>query len=74
MGDFLNFGRLWVFISAQLCPTLYDPKDYSPAGSSVHGISQARVLEWIDVSYSRRSSQPRDPAASPAGPAVQVDS
>ena len=45
MGNFLNFERLWVFMSAQLCPTLYDPKDYSPAGSSVHGISQARVLE-----------------------------
>ena len=32
---------------AQLCLTLSDPMDYSPRGSSVHGISQARVLEWV---------------------------
>ena len=32
---------------AQLCPTLSDPRDYSPPGSSVHGIFQARVLEWV---------------------------
>ena len=32
---------------AQLCPTLSDPMDYSPPGSSVHGIFQARVLEWV---------------------------
>ena len=31
---------------AQSCPTLSDPMDYSPPGSSVHGIFQARVLEW----------------------------
>ena len=31
----------------QLCPTLCDPMDYSPPGSSVHGIHQARVLEWV---------------------------
>ena len=37
-----------------------DPMDCSPPGSSVHGISQARVLEWIAVSFSRGSSQPRD--------------
>ena len=32
--------------SLQLCPTLCDPMDYSPSGSSVHGILQARILEW----------------------------
>ena len=32
---------------AQLCRTLYDPIDYSPPGSSVHGISQAKILEWV---------------------------
>ena len=32
---------------AQLCPTLCDPMDYSPPGSSVHGISWARILEWV---------------------------
>ena len=45
---------------AQPCLTLCDPMDYSPPGSSVHGISQARILEWVAISFSRRSSQPRD--------------
>ena len=47
--------------SLQSCPTLCDPMDCSPAGSSVHGISQARVLEWVAIYFSRGSSQPRDP-------------
>ena len=38
--------------------TLYDPMDYSLPGSSVHGIFQARVLEWASISFSRVSSQP----------------
>ena len=42
----------------QSCPTLYDL--CSPPGSSVHAISQARTLEWVTVSFSRGSSQPRD--------------
>ena len=37
-------------------PTLCDPRDCSPPGSSVHGIFQARILEWVAISYSRRSS------------------
>ena len=41
-------------------PTLRDPMDCSLPGSSVHGIFQARVLEWVTVSFSRRSSRPRD--------------
>ena len=45
---------------AQSCPTLCDPMDCSLSGSSVHGIFQARVLEWIAVSFSRGSSQPRN--------------
>ena len=44
----------------QSCPTLCDPMDYSLSGSSVHGIFQARILEWVAISFSRRSSQPRD--------------
>ena len=44
----------------QLCPTLCDPMDCSLPDSSVHGIFQARVLEWIAISSSRGSSQPRD--------------
>ena len=39
----------------QLCPTLWDPRDYT-----VHGILQARILEWAAFPFSRRSSQPRD--------------
>ena len=41
---------------AQLCPTLCCPVDYSPPGSSVHRIFQARILEWVTISYSRGSS------------------
>ena len=44
----------------QSCLTLWDPMDYSPPGSSVHGIFQARILEWVAVSFSRGSSPPRD--------------
>ena len=44
----------------KLCPTLRDPVDCTPQVSSVHGISQARILEWVAVSFSRASSQSRD--------------
>ena len=44
----------------QLCSTLCDPMDHSPQGSSVHGILQARRLEWVAVPSSRGSSLPRD--------------
>ena len=44
----------------QSCPTLCDPMDCSLPGSSVHGIFQARVLEWVAISFSRGSSQLRD--------------
>ena len=44
----------------QLCLTLYDPMDCSPPGSSVHGVLQARILEWVAVSLSGGSSRPRD--------------
>ena len=45
---------------AQSCLTLCDPMDCSLTGSSIHGIFQARILEWVAISFSRRSSQPRD--------------
>ena len=45
---------------AQSCPTLCDPVDCSPPGSSVHGILQAKILEWVAISFSRGSSHPRD--------------
>ena len=44
----------------QLCQTLCDPMDCSPPGSPVHGILQARILEWVTMPSSRGSSQPRD--------------
>ena len=44
----------------QLCPTLCNPMDCSPPGSSANGISQARILEWVAVSFSRGYSGPRD--------------
>ena len=45
---------------AQSCPTLCDPVDCSPQSSSVHGILQARILEWLAIPFSSRSSQPRN--------------
>ena len=45
---------------AQSCPTLCNPMECSPPVSSVHGISQGRILEWVAISFSRISSRPRD--------------
>ena len=45
---------------AQSCPTLCDPMDCNLPCSSIHGIFQARVLEWVAISSSRGSSRPRD--------------
>ena len=45
---------------AQLCPTLCHPMDCNLQRSSIHGIFQAKVLEWVAISFSRGSSQPRD--------------
>ena len=47
-------------VCAQSCPTLSNPTDCSPPGSSVHGILQARILEWAAMPFSRGSSWPRD--------------
>ena len=44
----------------QPCLTLWDPRDCSPPGSSVHVILQARILEWVAISFSRLSSRPSD--------------
>ena len=55
-------GWLWKWSESefgQSCPTLCDPMDCSPPGSTVHGIFQARVLESVAVSFSRGSSRPR---------------
>ena len=47
-------------LTAQLCLTLCNSMDFSPPGSSVHGILQARILEWVAIPFSRGSSQPKD--------------
>ena len=70
-GNSVNWGSLLfselnisIFVCAcsviQSCPTLCDPVDCSPSGSSVHGTSQAGILEWVAISFSRGSSQYRD--------------
>ena len=51
-----------------------DPTDCSPPGSSVHGISQARMLEWVAMSSSRDLPDPGIKPESPVSPALQVDS
>ena len=58
-NPFWNWRLKWSEV-AQSCPTLCNPMDSSLPGSAVHGIFQARILEWIAISFSRGSSQPRD--------------
>ena len=57
--------------SFQLCPTLWDPMDCSLPGSSVHGILQARILEWVAIPFSRGFP---NPGIEPGSPALQTDS
>ena len=52
--------KLLLQCCAQSCPTLCNPVYCSPPGSSVHGIFQARILEWAAISSSRGSSRPKD--------------
>ena len=54
----------------QWCLTLSDGMDYSLPGSSVHRISQARILEWVAISFSRGSSQPKIEPTSFVSPAL----
>ena len=44
---------------SQSCPTLCDPMDFSPPGSSIHGIFQARVLEWGAIAFSSQDARLR---------------
>ena len=55
---------------AQSCPILCDPMDCSLPGSSVHGILQARILDWVAISL---SSDLPDPGIEPGSPALQAD-
>ena len=55
-----TYNEVEEVLVAQSCLTLYDTMDCSPQGSSLHGILQARILEWVVISFSRGFSQPRD--------------
>ena len=78
LSVYFLFLRLTFFVGsemkwsevAQLCPTLCDPMDCSPPGSSVHGIFQPRVLEWTAVSF---SGDLPNPGIKPRSPALQTD-
>ena len=62
-GLYLKFVCVCVCVCAKSlrsCPTLCNPVDCSPPSSSVHGVLQARTMEWVVISYSRVSSWPRD--------------
>ena len=51
--------HFWYLLVSQSCLTLCNPMDCSPPGSSVHRILQARILEWVVIPFSRKSSWPR---------------
>ena len=59
-----------VVLVTQLCPTLCDIMDYSTPGSSVHGIFQARILEWVAFRF---LGDPPDQGIKPGSPALQAD-
>ena len=65
-GLLMVYFLIWIIIwkvkvlVTQSSPTLCNPMDCSLPGSSVHGILQARILEWVTIPFSRGSSQPRD--------------
>ena len=69
---FLSINRYKYFVCSviQWCLTLSDHMDCSLPGSSVHGISQARILEWVAISFSRGSSRPRIEPTSFVSPAL----
>ena len=62
--------RVGVCLVAQSCPTLFDPMDCSSPSSSVHGILQARILEWAAISYSEDLSNPGFELMSLVSPAL----
>ena len=57
--------------SLQSCTTLWDPRDSSPLGSSVPGILQAGILEWVAIPFFKESS---NPGIEPGSPVMQADS
>ena len=71
IGHSCTISRLCVCSDAQSCPTLCDFMEHSLPGVSVHGISQARILEWVAISSSRDLPDPGIKPASPVPPALQ---
>ena len=68
LSQWVNCYRHGVWVRAkllQLCPALCDFMNHSLLGSSVHGILQARILEWVAMLFSRGSFWPRDPTCVP---------
>ena len=61
-------------MSLQSCPALCNPLDSSPPGPSVHGILQARILEWVAMPSSGDLPNPGIKPGSPLAPALQADS
>ena len=57
---FINSESEVKVLVVQSCPTLCSPMDYSPPGSSVRGVLQARILEWVAIPFAVRFSLPRD--------------
>ena len=71
----LSVLRLGLGLVSQLCPTLCSSTDCNPPGSSVHGILQARILEWVAVLFFRGSSQDLpNPGVKPRSLTLQADS
>ena len=62
---------MWYVLVTQSCPTLCNPMDCTLPGSSILGILQARILEWVAIPFSRGSSRP---GINPGSPALQADS
>ena len=60
IGNKIKYVLKVKVLVAPSCLTLCHPPDCSPSGSSAHGILQARVLEWVAISFSRGSFRPRD--------------
>ena len=58
VGNLISGSSAFSQLYTQLYPTLCDPKDCSLPGSSVHGISQAKILEWVAISFSRDLPHP----------------
>ena len=63
---FEKSARIILVLVAQSCPTLCNPMNCTPPGFSVHGILQARILDWLAISYSKASFRLRDQTRSSA--------